>query len=86
MQKSNGVTVNNREMVFEVKNFLESHLEPYFSIGSLAKEFGTNEFTKKGSLKVYSAKAFLITGITYDLIMRNNCSKMAIPYKSLRLN
>ncbi|MEM9833815.1 MAG: AraC family transcriptional regulator [Bacteroidota bacterium] len=45
------VSKQNQERMFEVKSFLETQLEPTFSIGSLAKDFATNEFTLKKEFK-----------------------------------
>ena len=45
------VSPKNKEVIFGVKRFLESHLEPDFSISSLARQFGTNEYTLKKEFK-----------------------------------
>ena len=56
-EKTNGISNNNKELMFEVKHFLESNLEPDFSIHSLAKSFGTNEYTLKKEFKSLFGKS-----------------------------
>ncbi|MEM9857360.1 MAG: AraC family transcriptional regulator [Bacteroidota bacterium] len=56
-EKTNGISNNNKELMFEVKHFLESNLEPDFSIHSLAKNFGTNEYTLKKEFKSLFGKS-----------------------------
>ena len=52
-----GISKENKERMFEVKSFLENQLEPGFSIHSLAKDFGTNEFSLKKEFKLLFGKS-----------------------------
>ncbi|MEM8940312.1 MAG: AraC family transcriptional regulator [Bacteroidota bacterium] len=53
----NLILKQNKDRMFEVKNFLESHLDPDFTIPSLAKAFGTNEYTLKKDFKYLFGKS-----------------------------
>ena len=60
LQCGNGeylVSKQNQDRMFEVKSFLESHLDPDFSIHSLAKAFGTNEYTLQKEFKFLFGKS-----------------------------
>lgn len=54
---NNQVSASNKARFYEVKSFLETHLEPDFSIHSLAKDFGTNEYTLKKEFKSLFGKS-----------------------------
>ena len=56
-ENDNALPKGSKERLYAVKNFLESKLEPQFSLKTLATQFGTNEFTLKREFKQLFGKS-----------------------------
>ncbi|MGD1945756.1 MAG: helix-turn-helix domain-containing protein [Croceivirga sp.] len=56
-ENDNTLPKGSKERLYAVKNYLESKLEPQFSLKTLAAQFGTNEFTLKREFKQLFGKS-----------------------------
>ena len=70
--QKHSISKGNKEKLHEVKRYLDSKLEPEFSLKTLAMNFATNEFTLKKEFKLLFGKSIFEywNGMRFDYAKR----------------
>ncbi|MEL7268290.1 MAG: AraC family transcriptional regulator [Bacteroidota bacterium] len=77
--KKHSISKGNKEKLHELKSYLDSKLEPEFSLKTLAMNFATNEFTLKKEFKLLFGKSIFEywNGMRFDYakrLLKEGCS------------